>query len=514
MRLVELGIRTGRPLVCAAIACALLAVVAPSPAGADESGPNLVRVELGAALSLRADDPRDHFGFGGGLEYERRLGRFFGIGGRLTAIAFPYDEEIFDGSGWATYYAVGPSVRLHLTPGLRRGDLWIAGGGQVVLTGDLVRAGVDAALGFDIDLAGQTAIGPFVRYAHVFQPSGSQGGSTDGRILLFGLALRFGWAPSPDDVEDEDETTEPEEEPAADATGATDPATTTEGDTGTPTDEGVHTSPGDVPDDLGDVEETPEEPTVDPEPSGREPRVREPREPREPRVREPREPREPRVREPREPREPHVREPREPRAPRVREPREPRVREPREPRAPRVREPREPVRARPTSEVPNPETTVDTHRFHDPNGDRDVDGVRNGIDACPSLWGTGTDGCPVFDGRTFGVHMRFETDRAALTDETVRALLFILDKLRADPSIGTLEIVGHADRLGEETYNADLSLRRAESVLEWFLRRGMPRSRFVARGVGFSEPLVDGETSAELAPNRRVELFVVDSASP
>lgn len=380
--------------VTATLALAIaLAAIGPT-AHADERGPNLIRVDLGGAYSFRANDPRDRFGFGGALEYERRLGRFFGIGARVAGLAFLYDETMYAGSGYSSYVGIGPNLRLHLTPGLRRGDLWVATGGQVVITGDLVRAGIDGGLGFDIGVSRNVAIGPFARYLHVFQPASRQLGSADGRMIFFGLSLSWGQGlrdEPEDDVEDEPEDeVEPEDEPI-DATEPTD---------GTGTADGSRTPDGSATDRTDT-------------PTGRDPID--------------------------------------------------------------------------TTEPEDEPTTTRTQTRPTP--------------AIPT--GPGD----------FGVTLRFESDRAALTDDTVRQLLDVLERLRTDPSIERVLIVGHADHLGESDYNVDLSERRARNVLEWFVRRGIPRSRLEARGVGFSEPLVDGATPESLAPNRRVELFIVDPAS-
>jgi outer membrane protein OmpA-like peptidoglycan-associated protein len=128
------------------------------------------------------------------------------------AYVFPYDTDEFAGSGRATYYALGLGARLHLLPSLRTGDLWIGGGPDLVITGDLVRAGLNGGAGLDLAVgeSGLT-VGPFTRYVHVFQPNGGSQGGADGRVFQIGVALTWGPRPSP---EPEPEVTpEPEPEP-------------------------------------------------------------------------------------------------------------------------------------------------------------------------------------------------------------------------------------------------------------------------------------------------------------
>ena len=91
-----------------------------------------------------------------------------------------------------------------------------------------------------------------------------------------------------------------------------------------------------------------------------------------------------------------------------------------------------------------------------------------------------------------------------------------LDELAAamkrDPSASSVTVIGHTDRLGSDTYNSALSQRRAESVKQYLVEKGVHPDRVQAVGKGESEPVIictERKRSALidcLAPNRRVEV--------
>ncbi len=70
-----------------------------------------------------------------------------------------------------------------------------------------------------------------------------------------------------------------------------------------------------------------------------------------------------------------------------------------------------------------------------------------------------------------------------------------------------ITIVGHTDDKGSDSYNMQLSLRRAESVVAYLRSRGVASSRLSAEGRGESEPRASNATADGRAMNRRVEIF-------
>ena len=77
--------------------------------------------------------------------------------------------------------------------------------------------------------------------------------------------------------------------------------------------------------------------------------------------------------------------------------------------------------------------------------------------------------------------------------------------LRSRKSLRIL-VVGYTDDRGSESMNQRLSERRAESVKDYFVSRGIVASRINAIGRGESYPISDNSTVSGRAENRRIEL--------
>ena len=88
----------------------------------------------------------------------------------------------------------------------------------------------------------------------------------------------------------------------------------------------------------------------------------------------------------------------------------------------------------------------------------------------------------------------------------------IASVLNANPTVDNVVITGYADRLGSDKYNLKLSERRAVSVKEYLVGKGVAANRLVAEGKGEANPVVncDNKKRADLIkclePNRRVEV--------
>jgi outer membrane protein OmpA-like peptidoglycan-associated protein len=68
--------------------------------------------------------------------------------------------------------------------------------------------------------------------------------------------------------------------------------------------------------------------------------------------------------------------------------------------------------------------------------------------------------------------------------------------------------VGHTDSVGTAQYNQSLSERRARSVGNYLILKGVPSARVEVTGRGESEPVQSNDTDAGRAANRRVEVAV------
>jgi outer membrane protein OmpA-like peptidoglycan-associated protein len=69
-----------------------------------------------------------------------------------------------------------------------------------------------------------------------------------------------------------------------------------------------------------------------------------------------------------------------------------------------------------------------------------------------------------------------------------------------------VEVVGHTDNRGTETYNQSLSERRAGSVGQYLGSQGLEQMRLITVGYGESRPIADNDSDTGRQQNRRVEL--------
>ena len=83
----------------------------------------------------------------------------------------------------------------------------------------------------------------------------------------------------------------------------------------------------------------------------------------------------------------------------------------------------------------------------------------------------------------------YDFDKAALRPESEEALDEIVEMLNENPNI-TIEMGSHTDRKGSEEYNISLSERRAKSVVEYLINKGIEEGRLSYKGYGESTPKI------------------------
>jgi outer membrane protein OmpA-like peptidoglycan-associated protein len=176
-----------------------------------------------------------------------------------------------------------------------------------------------------------------------------------------------------------------------------------------------------------------------------------------------------------------------------------------------------------------PAQSEDDDEFQDDDGcpepDNDEDGVLDGDDQCrmdpeDDDDFQDEDGCPepgpraipvtVSDTRILiGETIYFEFDT-----EIIRPVSYpLLDQVAE--VIGTLSpglrirVDGHTDNQGAESYNMDLSFRRARAVVEYLASRGVARDRLEYRGYGATHQVAPNDSPQGRSLNRRVEFTIL-----
>jgi OOP family OmpA-OmpF porin len=103
--------------------------------------------------------------------------------------------------------------------------------------------------------------------------------------------------------------------------------------------------------------------------------------------------------------------------------------------------------------------------------------------------------------------INFEFGKATLTADSRPIMEDAYKALTANPDMN-VEISGHTDFVGSEAFNQNLSLRRAQTVKNWLVNRGISSNRMKTVGRGENEPVADNGTDDGRSENRRIEFFV------
>ncbi len=108
---------------------------------------------------------------------------------------------------------------------------------------------------------------------------------------------------------------------------------------------------------------------------------------------------------------------------------------------------------------------------------------------------------------TYGIH--FDFDKATIRNDSSALLDEIATALDSNP-LWTLQVTGHTDSIGKESYNMKLSRQRAELVKKALVKRGVSGDRLSTSGAGPSEPVASNKNLQGRALNRRVVLARTD----
>lgn len=105
-------------------------------------------------------------------------------------------------------------------------------------------------------------------------------------------------------------------------------------------------------------------------------------------------------------------------------------------------------------------------------------------------------------------NIEFEFDSSNLTEDSYPTLDQIASILKDNPTWGSLNIKGHTDSTGPESYNQGLSERRAQAVADYLISQGVSSSAISTEGFGESQPIATNDTAEGRKANRRVEFEV------
>ena len=103
--------------------------------------------------------------------------------------------------------------------------------------------------------------------------------------------------------------------------------------------------------------------------------------------------------------------------------------------------------------------------------------------------------------------VNFDFNKATLTRDSEIILWRAYNAMVANPDVRVV-VTGHTDNVGSQEFNQTLSLKRAQAVRNWLVKKGIASNRMRTVGRGQNEPMSSNESDEGRAENRRIEFFV------
>lgn len=144
--------------------------------------------------------------------------------------------------------------------------------------------------------------------------------------------------------------------------------------------------------------------------------------------------------------------------------------------------------------------------------DTDRDGIQDKDDKCPKIPGVKEEqGClpkavSKFTGAIKGIY--FSSGSAKIRKKSYKTLNRAV-KVLAKWKTVRLQVEGHTDNRGKDSSNMKLSQARAESVMAYFVSKGLDKNRFIAKGFGEEKPIASNKSGKGRGKNRRIEFTVI-----
>ncbi len=102
----------------------------------------------------------------------------------------------------------------------------------------------------------------------------------------------------------------------------------------------------------------------------------------------------------------------------------------------------------------------------------------------------------------------FDTDKATLRSESFPELDHVVELMKNNPTL-EIEISGHTDDIGSDSYNQKLSQNRANAVKKYVVSKEVSAAKIIAKGYGESQPEVANDSDENRQINRRVQFTVL-----
>ncbi|MFM5953974.1 MAG: OmpA family protein [Novosphingobium sp.] len=126
--------------------------------------------------------------------------------------------------------------------------------------------------------------------------------------------------------------------------------------------------------------------------------------------------------------------------------------------------------------------------------------------------GSGVDVTPTDNGSAILVNLpdgvTFDVGSATLKPAFRETLDKVAASLIEYPD-SLVDVYGHTDSTGSDSFNQTLSENRARTVMNYLVSKGVPAARLRSQGFGETMPVASNDTPEGRAKNRRVEIKIV-----
>lgn len=144
--------------------------------------------------------------------------------------------------------------------------------------------------------------------------------------------------------------------------------------------------------------------------------------------------------------------------------------------------------------------------------DEDKDGVIDSLDKCPNTvpgYTVDENGCT----NKINLEVLFEINSAVLKEDSIEKVEAFAKFLLDNQEFNTM-ITGHASKENDKSpaqYNKDLSEKRANTIKNFLIEKGVDAMRIEAQGKGFEKPVADNNTQEGKVLNRRIEAELINT---
>jgi flagellar motor protein MotB len=107
--------------------------------------------------------------------------------------------------------------------------------------------------------------------------------------------------------------------------------------------------------------------------------------------------------------------------------------------------------------------------------------------------------------KVYELKIHFAPNKSDLYPAAKVELDKLYDEMAKTPTM-KVEVAGHTDNVGDDKLNLQVSQRRANSIKEYLVQKGISEKRIIAKGYGETAPIADNATEEGRTRNRRIEI--------